>query len=106
MANILKTSFISSQGDKTATLNAVKSKNIRMSKKEVLAVEGDVDILYYAFEEEVKDTQSSIYKALYTQVQEVVKELSKEQRVQTVLIIGTSIIDWNIADAIEKEFPN
>ncbi|MDF1883124.1 3-oxoacyl-ACP synthase [Sulfurimonas sp. SAG-AH-194-C21] len=106
MANILKTSFLSSQGDKTATLNAVKSQNIRMSEKEVLAIEGDVKIPFYAFEVEVKDTQTSIYKALYTQVKAVVGELSKEQRKETILIIGTSIIDWNIADAIEsKELP-
>jgi len=107
MANILKTSFLSSQGDKTATLNAVKAQKICMNEKEVLAIEGNVKIPYYCLEVEVKDTQSSIYKALYTQVEAVVKELSKEQKKETILIIGTSIIDWNIADSIEakdKEF--
>lgn len=107
MANILKTSFLSSQGDKTATLNAVKSQSIRMGEKEVLAIEGDVKIPYYSFKEEVKDTQRSIYKALYAQVEAVVNELTKEEKAETILLIGTSIIDWNIADAIEakdKEF--
>ncbi|HIM75996.1 MAG TPA: 3-oxoacyl-ACP synthase [Campylobacterales bacterium] len=106
MANILKTSFLSSQGDKTATLNVVKSQKICMSDKEVLAVECNVKIPYYSFKEEVKDTQKSIYQALYTQVEQVVKGFSKEQKKETVLLVGTSIIDWNIVDAIEaKETP-
>ncbi len=103
MANILKTSFLSSQGDKTTTLNAVKSQDIRISEKEVLAIEGDVKISYYAYENEVKDTQTSIYKTLYTQVEQVVSGLSKEQKEETILLVGTSIIDWNIADAIEAK---
>ncbi|SFV62540.1 3-oxoacyl-[acyl-carrier-protein] synthase, KASII [hydrothermal vent metagenome] len=103
MANILKTSFLSSLGDKTATLNAVKSNNICMSQKEVFAIEGNVNIPYFSFQVEVKDTQKSIYEALYTQVELVTEGLSKEQKSETIIIVGTSIIDWNIADAIEAK---
>lgn len=101
MANILQISFLSSQGDKTATLKAVKAQNIRIDEKEVLAIEGSVKVPYYSFEVEVEDTQKSIYQALYIQVESVVSGLSKEQRAETILLVGTSIVDWNIADAIE-----
>ena len=102
MANILKTSFLSSQGDKLATLNAVKSAEIEVQTREVLAIEGDVEIPYYSFQVKVEDTQAAIYKALRAQVATVIKELTASQRAETILLVGTSIIDWNIADAIES----
>ncbi len=102
MANILKTSFLSSQGDKLSTLNAVKSAEIEVQTREVLAIEGEVKIPYYSFQVRVEDTQSAIYKVLRKQVASVIQELTAAQRAETILLVGTSIIDWNIADAIES----
>ena len=106
MANILNTYVNSSQGDLTDTLSVVKSGKVNRSKKSVLAVEGYVEIPYFSFKNEVEDTQSDIYKALHLQASKSLQFLDKNDRKQTALVIGTSIIDWNIADSIGATLDN
>lgn len=102
MANILNAHLNSSLGDLNATLENIKKENINISKKSVQAVEGYDEIPYYLLQESISDTQDGIYPALKNIVQKSIQNLSDEDKKETAIIIGTSIIDWNVIDAIES----
>ena len=102
MANILNAYINSSQGDLNATLETIKSADVKTSTKSLLAIEGHVDMPYFTFKDAVDDSQSGIYPELKRVVLQSVKNLSDEERKETAIIIGTSIIDWNTVDAIES----
>ena len=53
-------------------------------------------IPYFSLEKECKQDQNEIYNA----IKEVVVKILPTQRDKTALIIGTSLIDWNIVNAI------
>jgi 3-oxoacyl-[acyl-carrier-protein] synthase-1 len=102
MANILHTHFISALGDKEQTLDAIKKKHFHMDRKSVRAIEGEVSVPYYTFKEEVQDTLNGIYSVMKKIVHQSIKGLTSEQKAQTAIIVGSSIIDWNVIDAIES----
>ncbi|EDZ63411.1 3-oxoacyl-[acyl-carrier-protein] synthase [Sulfurimonas gotlandica GD1] len=91
----------SSQGNLQQTLNSIKNENIKISSKNIPAVMETITAPYFLFEDEVKDNQHSIYAELKELVSQLVCELDETQRKSTAIIIGTSIIDWYLVDAIE-----
>ena len=97
---ILKSVVKSSQGNFQQTLNAIKNQEIKISSKNIPAVMETISTPYFLFEDEVKDTQVDIYKELKKLVSELTADLDKTQRESTAIIIGTSIVDWHIIDAI------
>jgi 3-oxoacyl-[acyl-carrier-protein] synthase-1 len=102
MANILNANLLSSLGDTTTTLDAIKKSQTNISKKSLLAIEGRVDAPYALFRDEVEDSQEGIYSALKSIVEKSIAHLSQEDRAQTAIIVGTSVIDWNVIDAVES----
>ena len=102
MANILNAYINSSQGDLNATLETIKSADVTTSTKSLLAIEGRVDMPYFTFKKEVDDSQSGIYPELKNIVTKSIQHLSADDRKETAIIIGTSIIDWNTINAIES----
>jgi len=101
MANILKTEIKSSLGNLTQTIQSIKNSQTGVSKKEILALEGEVEFPYYLFKDSVDDNYDSIYIALKDVVSKTIKDISKEDRAKTAIIVGTSITDWNVVKAIE-----
>jgi len=102
MANILQTSILSSLGDLNSTLESIKKAETGISTKAIRAIEGDVNMPYYRLSKSIEDTQEGIYPELKKIVEELLSGISKEDKKQTVIIIGTSIIDWHLIDAIES----
>ncbi len=102
MANILKTSILSSLGDLNSSLEAIKKSQTGISTRAIRAIEGDVEMPYYTLAKSVEDTQEGIYPELKKVVAELLSGVSQEDKKQTIIIIGTSIIDWHVIDAIES----
>ena len=102
MANVLNAYINSSQGDLNATLETIKSADVKISTKSLLAIEGRVDMPYFTFKDAVDDSQSGIYPELKSIVKQSVQNLSEDDKKETAIIIGTSIIDWNTINAIES----
>ncbi len=99
--NILNYSILSSQGDMAQTLKAIKEQNVKISSKTIDTDFGKADIPFYGFEKEVEQNQESIKAALKDLVSKIVSNLDSDKRAKTALIIGTSLIDWHLVDAIE-----
>ena len=93
--------ILSSQGDLPQTINAIKSGDIRVSSKVITTNMEVVEAPYFLFEDEIAEEQSAVYKALREIALKVVNSLDNERRKSTALIIGTAIVDLNIADSIE-----
>lgn len=89
-----------SQGNIHQTLDVVKSGQIDISSKNVRALQDNVKIPYYSFKDEIKQDQKSIYSAMKDLILPIVSKVEKEKRGSTVLIIGTSLVDWYLVDAI------
>ncbi len=58
-----------------------------------------VFVPYFSLEKECGENQKDIYAAL----KDIVEKVLPKQREKTALVIGTSLIDWNIIDAINAE---
>jgi len=102
MANILKTSILSSQGDILSSLRSIKSTTSKKSTKKISAIEGDVDIPYFAFEKHIEDREDEIYLAIKEIVLQTIVDLSADDKKETAIIVGTSIIDLNMIETIEN----
>ena len=98
--NILKYEINSSQGDLKQTLKAIKNQDIKVSSKGISTDFGDATIPFYAFKDEIKQNQQSIKDALKDIVSRVISTLDTKQKKSTALIVGTSLIDWHLVDAI------
>ena len=96
--NILKYEICASQGDLQQTLEVIKESQIVKSSKKIQAMMEEVDIPYYLLKKEIKQEQESIYHAMRDLLVKLLPKQSK--RSQTVLIIGTSLVDWHLVDAI------
>jgi 3-oxoacyl-[acyl-carrier-protein] synthase-1 len=101
MVNILDYSIHSSQGDLAQTIDAIKKEHINISTKTIDTDFGKKDIPFYAFEKEVAQNQDKIKKAIKENISNTIEKLDTEQRKRTALLIGTSLIDWHLVDAIE-----
>lgn len=96
--NILKYEVNASQGNLQQTLDAIKNDRIVRSIKKIQASMEEVEIPYYLLKEEIKQEQRSIYHAMRDMLLKLLPEESN--RSQTALIVGTSLVDWHLVDAI------
>lgn len=103
---ILKCVLKSAQGNLQQTVDSIKNEEIKISSKNIPSIMETLQTPYYLLEEEVKDNQQDIYKNLRKIVSELILDLDERQRESTALIIGTSIVDWNIIDAINDTLSN
>ncbi len=65
-------------------------------------LEDGTKIPYFSLENEIRQNQEEIYNA----IKDVVSKVLPKQTKQTALIIGTSLIDWHLLDAIEANEAN
>jgi len=100
--NILDYQINSSQGDLEQTLHAIKHQDIKISSKEIATDFGNTSIPFFAFENRVEQNQESIKKALKELLSKIITNLNADQRKSTAIIIGTSLIDWHLVDAINS----
>lgn len=100
--NILDYTLRSSQGNTLETLQSIKNIDIDISCKEVSTLDGDIEIPYYIFSDKVEDDANEIKEAIKKLVETITIKLTPQQRAKTALLIGTSLIDKNIIDAIES----
>jgi len=98
--NILNYEIHCAQGDVQHTLKAIKNDQIVKSFKSVQSLQEDVEIPYYLFKEEIKQDQESIYKAMRDLLLKIIPTIDESKRDSTALIIGTSLVDWHVVDAI------
>ncbi|RRS30010.1 MAG: 3-oxoacyl-ACP synthase [Epsilonproteobacteria bacterium (ex Lamellibrachia satsuma)] len=99
--NILNYEIHSAQGDLHQTLNAIKNEEIILSSKFIKVDQKEINIPFYAFENEVQEEQESIYGAIRELLLKLVSGMSEKRRRSTALIIGTSLVDLYLVDAIE-----
>jgi len=92
--NILDYEILSSQGDLKESVDKIRDDKTKISFKK--------NIPFYSFEEEITQNQKSIYDALKKLISKIVLKLSDDSRKSTALLVGTSIIDWNLVDAINS----
>lgn len=85
-----------SQGNLAQTVEAIKNGTTKISSKQL----SDEKIPFYSLHNEVKQNQKEVYKALKDLVEKLVKNIDNDKRKKTALLIGTSIVDWNLVDAI------
>ncbi|MCD6433089.1 MAG: 3-oxoacyl-ACP synthase [Sulfurimonas sp.] len=98
--NILDYEIYSAQGNLEETLEAIKNQEIVISSKTIRAIEEDVVIPFFSFRDEVSQNQKSIYNALKNLLLKIVPKIDEDKRESTALIIGTSLVDWYLVDAI------
>ena len=98
--NILDYEIISTNGNLEQTLDAIKNDVKTLSSKTIIIDKEEVKIPFYPFKSEIKQNQKSIYESIKTLVLKLTSKMNAEQKHSTALIIGTSIIDWNLVDAI------
>lgn len=84
------------QGNLEQTVEALKNGTTKISSKEL----SDIKIPFYALPCEVKQNQKEVYEVLKELVEKLVKNIDNDKRKKTALLIGTSIVDWNLVDAI------
>ena len=92
--NILDYEILTSQGDLVNSLQKIKSQETTISSKD--------KIPFYAFEQPIEQNQKSIYEALKKLLSKIVSKMGEAQRESTAILLGTSIIDWNLVDAINS----
>ena len=96
--NILDFQILCSQGDTKETIKAIKNSNIQISS--MLLKEKSVP--YYLLKERIGQNQDEIYEALKKILSKLIKKIDKKSLDSTALIIGTSLIDWYLVDAINS----
>jgi 3-oxoacyl-[acyl-carrier-protein] synthase-1 len=99
---ILDFDYICSLGNKEQTVDAIKKSNIKIKTKKLDILEQDIDIPFYGFENHIEQNQDQIYFAIKNIVSKVIRSIPQENLNTTALIIGTSIIDWYLVDAINS----
>lgn len=98
--NILDYEICSAQGDLQQTLDAIKNQEITISSKTITAEQEDVSIPFFSFKDEVAQNQESIKSAIRKILLKIIPKIDKDKRESTALIIGTSLVDWYLVDAI------
>lgn len=98
--NILDYEIHSAHGNLSQTLNAVKNQEIGVSSKTIRVAEEDVTIPFFSLKDEVTQNQKSIYDALKNLLLKIIPKIDENIRESTALIIGTSLVDWYLVDAI------
>ncbi len=93
---------LSSQGNLSQTIDAIKNKDVKISKKIITTDIQTIDAPYFLFENEIKEDKDEIYGAIRDIAFKIISKLDVDDRKSTALIIGTAIVDLNIAHAIEN----
>jgi len=88
------------QGNLQETVIAIRDENIKIATKTIEVNNEKKEIPFYALKNEINQNQDEIYKALRDVVHNLVSKLDKQKRLNTAVIIGTSLVDWNLVDAI------
>jgi len=97
---ILNYELYSALGHTKETIAAIKSGKTGSTFKEVQSLTSYVKTPYFAFAQAIPQVPESIEALLLDMVSKLIVSLSTEERASTVLIIGTSIVDWHLVDAI------
>ncbi len=98
--NILDYTLRSSQGNTKETLEAIKTGNIRVSFKDVATLDEHLEIPYFLFKDEITEEIDAIKHSMKEVAQELSDKLTPEQRAETALIVGTSLIDHNLLNSV------
>ncbi len=96
--NILDFEILCSLGDLKETISAIKTSKTHISK----ATTEHTQIPYYLLKERINQNQDEIYGTLKSLLQKLTKKLDKNSLDSTALVIGTSLIDWHLVDAINS----
>jgi len=99
--NILDYAIRSSSGNISELLKVIKSGDVSSGTREVNTLDGKCEVPYFLLQERVSDTKEAITNAIKELVLELVQSLSKEEKSQTVLLLGTAILDKNVINAVE-----
>ncbi len=100
--NILDYEIHSAQGDIKETLKSMQNDKIESSFKTIMVDSEDVKIPFFAFKDEVQQSQISIKNALRELLLKIVPKMDDKQKARTSLIVGTALIDCNLMDAVKK----
>ncbi len=92
----------SAQGDLQKTLEAVRNNNISIASKEVETLDTIIKIPYFVLDENLSESMEKIKLAIKKEVQKILGNLSSKEREQTALLVGTSLVDQNIVEAVES----
>jgi len=84
--------IFSSQGDLQQSVQKIKTDTTKISKRN--------GIPFYSFEETIEQDPNAIYDILKKVVFNIVSKLSNEQKSSTAVMVGTSLIDWHLVNAI------
>ncbi len=82
-------------------LEVIKSGDIKCISKEVNTLDGKRSVPYFLLQERVADTKEAITNAIKEVAFELVKNLTTEQKLNTVLLLGTAILDKNVINSVE-----
>lgn len=104
MDNIYISNFelLSSQGDLSDTVDAIKNNNINISQKHIVTDIQSIDAPYFLLQNEIKENTEEIYKAIEEIISKIVSKLESSSLSSTALIIGTALADLYITKAIES----
>ncbi|MCW8838445.1 MAG: beta-ketoacyl synthase N-terminal-like domain-containing protein [Thiovulaceae bacterium] len=102
MPNIYLSNFelLSSQGDLSDTLKAIKNNDITISKKHIVTDIQSVDAPYFLLKDEIKEDKDEIYQALENITSKIISGLEAKDLPSTALIIGTALADMYIIESI------
>ncbi len=100
--NILNFEVLCSQGDLKQSVDAIKNQKTKISSK-ILEIDGEKPkVPYYLLDKPITQNQDDIYKTLKELVSKLLFGIDKSKRGSTALLIGTSLIDWHLVDAINS----
>ena len=100
--HILDFEILSAQGDLKQTIQALKDGTTKSSFREFSIGGKEIKIPFYSFKNEVKQEQNAIYEAIKKVASKVLDKLDAQTKKSTAIIVGTSLIDWNIVDAVNS----
>lgn len=100
--NILDYTLLSSQGNTQETLKSIKNLSVKVLCKEVSTLNEPVKIPYYLLRDKIEENNDEIKEAIKKLIENLSIKLTAQQRAQTALLIGTSLIDRNIVESIES----
>jgi len=92
--HILGSEILSCGGNLIQTLQKVKNQEEMLSFRD--------GISFYSFEKHIEQNQKNIYNALRQLVANIVTKIPQNKKKSTAVLLGTSIIDWYLVDAINS----
>lgn len=100
--SILDFQINSCLGDLENTLKLIENESTIISLKNLTIENENKEIPFFCLKDEIKQNQEDIYKVLKNIIEKIVKNIEKNKRKSTALIIGTSLIDWHLVDAVNN----